>query len=310
MRHRPVAIRRYPSAVCAWACIAAFLLAAVLVLAARAKAQDASGGQMAPPAAAAASDQDERAQGAEAPGERIEEAKKPPLLQDGELDLDAVVDYFEDLYRADSSHSVAEMTVIRPRRERTLRMEMWTQGEEKALVVIQSPPREQGTATLKVGDNLWNYFPRINRTIRIPPSMMLSSWMGSDLTNDDLVRETSYDEDYRYELVGRSQDPPGWRVRFTAKEGVVGLWDRFELVVSEDGRLPLTSEWYDRKGRLARVMTWDQVRVFDGRRLPAHIVLIPQDQEGHRTEFLYLDIDFGVEVEAGKFSLSNLERKR
>ena len=93
---------------------------------------------------------------------------------DGSLDLDAVVQHFEDLYRSESSTSTAELTIVRPRRKRTLSMKIWTQGEDKALVVIQAPPREKGTATLKVDDNLWNYLPRIKRTIRIPPSMMLS----------------------------------------------------------------------------------------------------------------------------------------
>ncbi|MBT4817599.1 MAG: outer membrane lipoprotein-sorting protein, partial [Lentisphaerae bacterium] len=104
------------------------------------------------------------------------------ISSDGSLDLDAVVKHFEDLYRAGSSIASAELTISRPRRSRSLRMNVRTQGEDRALILIQAPPREKGTATLKVDDNLWNYLPRIRRTIRIPPSMMLSSWMGSDFT--------------------------------------------------------------------------------------------------------------------------------
>jgi hypothetical protein len=84
-----------------------------------------------------------------------------------------------------------EMTVTRPRRTQTMRMKAWTEGEDKSLIIVQAPPRDAGTATLKVDNNLWNYMPRIKRTVRIPPSMMLASWMGSDFTNDDLVRESS-----------------------------------------------------------------------------------------------------------------------
>ncbi len=114
-----------------------------------------------------------------------------PFVKDGQVDVDAVVKYFEDLYRSDSSISVAKLTVTKPRRKRTLEMKIWTRGEEKALIVIRNPARERGTATLKVDKNLWNYLPRIKRTIRIPPSMMLASWMGSDFTNDGLVKESS-----------------------------------------------------------------------------------------------------------------------
>jgi hypothetical protein len=187
-------------------------------------------------------------------------------------------------------------------------MKTWTKGQEKALIVILAPAREKGTATLKVDKNLWNYLPRIKRTIRIPPSMMLASWMGSDFTNDDLVRESSYSKDYVYKLIGRSQDPAGWLIRFDAKPGVVGLWNRFELVVSEDGRVPLKAEYYDRKDRLCRKLVWDKVKKFDQRRIPSHLKLVPQDETGHRTEMVYHDIDFEVEVSDSTFSLSRLER--
>jgi outer membrane lipoprotein-sorting protein len=233
-----------------------------------------------------------------------------PFVKDGKVDVEAVVKYFEDLYRSDSSISVAKLTVTKPRRERTLEMKIWTRGEERALVVIESPAREKGTATLKVDKNLWNYLPRIKRTIRIPPSMMLASWMGSDFTNDDLVKESSYSKDYEYKLVGRSEDPNGWLVRFTAKPDIVGLWNRFDLVLSDDARIPLKAEYYDRKDRLSRTMRWYDVKVFDGKRIPARMTLIPSDKEGHKTEMVYLDIRFNVEVPESTFSLANLEQRR
>jgi len=236
---------------------------------------------------------------------------EPPdsaFIKDGTLDLDAVVEHFEDLYRSTSSVGEAELTVVKPRRTRTMRMRMWTQGREKALIVIQAPPREKGTATLKVDRNLWNYLPRIRRTIRIPPSMMLASWMGSNFTNDDLVRDASYRDDYTYRLVGRSQEPPGWLIRFDAKPGIVGLWERLELIVSDSGRIPLQAKYYDRKGRLARTFYWDEVKEFDGRRIPSHMTLVPEDEEGHRTEMRYLDLDFEVDVPDRTFSLSRLEQ--
>jgi len=235
-----------------------------------------------------------------------------PFLTDGKLDLDAVVNHFENLYRADSSISTARLTVTKPRRTKTMELKIWTKGEEKALIVIQAPLREKGIATLMVEDNLWNYFPKINRTIRIPPSMMQSSWMGTDFTNDDLVKETSLDEDYNYDLIGRSDDPNGWLVRFTAKPDTVGLWERFDLVLSPDGRLPIQAKYFDRKARHARTFYWDKVKKFDNRLIPARMTLIPQDEDkkGHKTEMTYLDIDFNKDIPSGTFSLSELERKR
>lgn len=235
-----------------------------------------------------------------------------PFIKDGRLDLDAVVDHFENLYRADSSISTSRITVTKPRRTKTMTLTSWTRGEDKALLVVQSPAREKGIATLMVGDNLWNYFPKIRRTIRIPPSMMQSAWMGTDFTNDDLVRETSLDEDYSYALVGRSEDPNGWLVRFLAKPDMVGIWEQFDLVLSPDGTIPIEAKYFDRKGRHARTLYWDRIEDFAGRRIPAHMTLIPHDKDkkGHKTEMTYLEIDFNVDLADRMFSLSELERKR
>jgi outer membrane lipoprotein-sorting protein len=225
-------------------------------------------------------------------------------------DLDAVLKRLDDLYRSKASIGKMELTVIRPGSKRTMVMRVWTRGEDRALIVIDSPAREAGTATLRVGKNLWNYLPRIARTIRIPPSMMLSSWMGSDFTNDDLVQESSYLDDYNAKIVGRSADPAGWQVRLDAKPGTVGLWKRIDLVISDDGWLPLEEKHYDRRGDLARVMRFDQVRNLGGRRIPTRIVVTPLDKKGHRTEMRYIEMEFNADVPESTFSLQRLERNR
>ncbi len=236
---------------------------------------------------------------------------KVAFVKDGRLDLDAAVKHFEDLYRSKSSTSVSELTVTKPRRDtRTMRMKSWTEGTEKALIIIESPKREKGTATLKVEKNLWNYLPRIKRTIRIPPSMMLGSWMGSDFTNDDLVKESSFRDDYTYKLGGKSEKPKGWILQFDAKPNIVGLWQKFELIVSEDGKTPLEAKYYDRKGRLARQIVWDEIKEFDGRRIPSRMTLTPIDKKGHKTIMTYLDIKFDVKVAKDTFSLRRLEQQR
>lgn len=270
--------------------------------------------------AAAAGEQPEKPDKEEEDAAQTKQEEKPApegeipaqFIKDGKPDLQAIVKHFEDMYRSNSSISWAELTVTKPRLTRTLKMKLWTRGEERALILIKEPAREEGIATLKVDNNLWNYLPRIKRTIRIPPSMMLGSWMGSDFTNDDLVKEASMSKDYTYELVGRSEKPPGWRVRFDSKPDVVGLWQRIDLVVSENGRIPLEAYYYDRKGRLARTITWDEVRDFGDRRVPAHMTLVPQDEkkEGHKTEMRYIEIDFDVDVPEDLFNPSRLEHIR
>jgi len=228
----------------------------------------------------------------------------------GPPDIDRIVHHLDDLYLSRSSIARVEMTVTTPRQSRTIRMKVWTRGRDKALVVIESPARERGTASLRLDRNLWNYLPRISRTIRAPPSMMLGSWMGSDFTNDDLVHSASLTEDFTAAVAGPSRQPAGWLVRLDARPNLVGLWKRIDYVVSQDGTLPIEARYYDRRMRHARTMKFDQVRELDGRTIPTHMSLTPLDQEGHLTDLRYLDIDFDASVPESTFSLSRLEQSR
>lgn len=234
----------------------------------------------------------------------------PAVAQPSPPSLEEVTRRLDDLYRSSGSIARVEMTSVTPRRSRTLRMRIWTRGEDRALIVIESPSREAGTATLRRDRNLWNYLPRISRTIRVPPSMMLSSWMGSDLTNDDLTQSSSYRTDFIATMVGRSTSPSGWLVRYDAREGVVGLWRRIEMVVNDDGTLPVEARYYDRRMRLARTIRYEDVREMDGRRIPTRMVIVPHDRDGHRTEMRYLSVDFDANVSESTFSLTELERRR
>lgn len=224
-------------------------------------------------------------------------------------DVDAVLARLDDLYRSNSSIARVEITVVAPRSTRTMRVRGWTRGEDRALILVESPPRDEGTATLRVGDNLWTYLPRIARTMRVPPAMMLSSWMGTDFTNDDLVKESSLRHDFIATLGARSQSPPGWWITLEVKPDAVGRWARIELLVSDDG-LPIEERHYDRKRRLARTLSFDEVRPLGGRVIPTRLVVRPADASDKRTEMRYLDIAFDVEVPAETFSLSRLEARR
>jgi outer membrane lipoprotein-sorting protein len=225
-------------------------------------------------------------------------------------DVSRLLRQFDEMYESSGTTAQVEITIVKPKKTRILRLRMWGKGEDKALMVIEAPARDAGMATLKVGKNLWNYLPKISRTIRVPPSMMMGSWMGSDLTNDDIVRESSYEEDYTSELVGHSTDPPGWKVRLHARPDIVGLWDRVEVVFSYKDELPVQSQYFDRKGRLSRTMRMGEVKDIGGRRIPMLLTIVPEREEGRRTELRYLRVEFDVEVDDGMFSLSQLERRR
>ena len=216
--------------------------------------------------------------------------------------------FLDELYRSSSSVGKIEILVKTETQERHLRMRIWSKGKEQSLVIIDEPAREAGTATLKVGDNLWNYLPKISRTIRIPPSMMLSPWMGTDFTNDDLVKKSSFEHDFESQIEGPSEEPKGWKLVMNVKPGIVGRWQKIECLIDNE-YLPHIARFYDRKGRLARTFEYSDFRVLGGRKIPTHIRLVSEDQPGHETELRYLEMVFDVNLPDSLFSLSQLERK-
>jgi hypothetical protein len=241
------------------------------------------------------------------PGAVTRAAEAPVAPRQQAPDVSALLTRLDDLYRSKSSIARLEIVVTSPRTTRTLRMRAWSRGTDEALVIIEAPAREEGIATLRVGQNLWNYLPRIARTIRVPPSMMLGSWMGTDFTNDDLVKESSLHDDFTARLGSRSTSPPGWWILLEVKPDVVGRWARIEILVSDD-LLPIEEKHFDRRGRLARTMTFDEIKTLGGRRLPTHLTLVPTDVEGQRTEMRYLELEFDVTLPDDMFSLARLER--
>jgi hypothetical protein len=92
---------------------------------------------------------------------------------------------------------------------------------------------------------MWNYLPKVDRTIKIPPSMMLQPWMGSNFSNDDLVKESSFVEDYTHELVETddSGEVPVYRVVWTPRPDASVVWSRLEFNVREDS-IPVSLAYY------------------------------------------------------------------
>jgi outer membrane lipoprotein-sorting protein len=228
-----------------------------------------------------------------------------------EIDIEEAIREIDELYRSKSSYSEIEMEIVTPHWQRTLAMEAWTIGMEKTFIRIMSPKKEKGLSTLRVGNEMWNYLPKTNKVMKIPPSMMMSSWMGSDFTNDDIVKEFSLFEDYSYEQILPSNDDSGLiYIKSIPREGLPVVWGYIVIVAQEEDYIPVRQEYYDEDGELFRVLTYHDVRDFGGRRIPATMELVPQNKEGHKTVIRYNELEFDIEIDDDIFSLRNLRAGR
>lgn len=209
------------------------------------------------------------------------------------------------------------MTVESPRLSapRTVRFRSWEDREGKrSFIRIFEPSKDAGTGFLKVESNLWMYVPRVERTMRIPPSMMLQSWMGSDFTNDDLVRESSEIDDYDHRWLGvepslaSAGGVRAYVIEYVPHEDAPVVWGRIVSWIGAEGYAPLRQEFYDEDGERLRVMEFSDHRVVDGRHLPHRWSLTPLDKPGHSTRIELIDPRFDFEIDPSVFTRRFLEK--
>ncbi|MFD2531667.1 outer membrane lipoprotein-sorting protein [Gracilimonas halophila] len=225
-------------------------------------------------------------------------------------DATEIIQKMDEKMRGESLKAEVRMTIVRPDWQRTISMKSWSRGTDYSLILITAPARDDGTAFLKRGTEIWNWVPNVGRTIKMPPSMMMQSWMGSDFTNDDLVRESSAVTDYEHELVGEEiiEGYECYKIEMTPKPDAPVVWERVDVWVSKEEYLQLRSEFYDEFGDLINVMKGMNVREFDGRMIPSRMEMIPQDKEGHKTVMEYQSMKFNEGIPESFFSVQNMRR--
>ena len=233
------------------------------------------------------------------------------------VDARSVALLAENSMRSDRTYFSGRMTVTSPRlsRPRVVAFKSWEdRAAKRSLIRILAPKKDIGTGFLKLHPNLWMYVPRVERTVRIPPSMMLQSWMGSDFTNDDLSRESSEIEDYDHELLGIDPGGPdtvahrSYVVEYRPHEDTAVVWGRIVAWLDVDRGTPLRQDFYDEDGEKIRVMRFSEIRKVGGRHVPHRWSLTPLDKPGHFTEIDVQEIAFDLEISDDVFTTRNLKR--
>ena len=202
-----------------------------------------------------------------------------------ELTAVNIIKKADELQRGEQNQSTIKMSIIRPDWTREMTMKSWASGEEYALILVTQPARDKGTAFLKRNREMWNWQPSIDRVIKLPPSMMSQSWMGSDFTNDDLVKQSSIVLDCLHEITGEAtlEDRLCWELTLTPKEDAPVVWGKLKMWVDQKDFLQLKTEFYDEDDYLVNTMYGKKIGELGGRTLPTVMEIIPAEEEGHKT---------------------------
>lgn len=218
--------------------------------------------------------------------------------------------YTDKEMRGDRSRAEMTMTIQTPNWTRTLEVESDVEGKRQALSTIKAPAKEKGIRTLRIENNMWNYFPKLKRKVAVSSSMLLASWMGSDFTNDDILKSSSMSEDYDHKFIQSTKHGDKYRViENTAKTTAKVMWPKIITYSSKEDCLPRIYEYYDKDNTLRRTLTLDEPKNFGGHKFLTRWEMKPTDDPSKKTTLHYKNVDFDVKFPANHFSQQNLTER-
>jgi len=215
--------------------------------------------------------------------------------------------YADNQMRGDRSQSEMVMNIQTPNWSRTLEITSDVEGKGTALSTINAPAKEKGIRTLRIDNNMWNYFPKLKRKVAVSSSMLLASWMGSDFTNDDILKASSMSEDYDHKFLA---DEGSMKViENTAKSSSKVMWPKIVTYSSKTDCLPRTYKYFDKEGTLRRTLTLDNLKTFDGHKFLTHWEMKPENDATKKTVLDYKNVKFNISFKSGHFTQKSLTDK-
>lgn len=232
------------------------------------------------------------------------EAAEPTALE--------IIEKMDDRLRGNSSETTMTMKIVRPKWTRTMTMKSWSKGDKYSLILVTGPARDKGTAFLKRDKEMWQWQPTISRVIKFPPSMMSGSWMGSDLTNEDLSNQSSIVTNYTHKKLAK-QNVEGrlcYQIQLTPKPDAPVVWGKVLMWVDVKDFMQMKTEFYDEDNYLVNTMLSKNVKTMGGRLLPTKMEIIPVDEPGNKTILEYTAMKFEVKLADSFFSVQNMKKIR
>lgn len=212
--------------------------------------------------------------------------------------------------RGNSSQASMTIQTIRPGWSREMSVKVWTKGNDMVMILVTAPAKEKGVVYLKRKKEVWNWIPSIERTIKMPPSMMSQSWMGTDFTHDDLVKESSILDDYDHTIIGDTliDNRTCFKIRMLPKPTSAIVWGKVIICIDKKDFLILHAEYFDEEGELINTMHASDIKLIGGRLLPSRLEMVPADKKGNKTVLIYNSLEFDKPMEDSFFTTQNMLR--
>jgi outer membrane lipoprotein-sorting protein len=225
-------------------------------------------------------------------------------------DAKEIVTKAENLLRGEkTSYSEMQMQIVRPKYTRTLEFKSWAETDGNSMTLITAPAKEKGQSFMKMGNNMWSWNPNIQRLIKMPPSMMSQGWMGSDFSNDDVLKESSLVKDFTHKLI--AEEAVGGlqchKIELIPLPDADVVWGKILMWISKEDHFEMKIEFYDEDGELVKTHTSGDIKTFDGRKLPSMMTIIPADQPQNKTIVTIKSIKFNIAIDKKFFGQQNMK---
>lgn len=215
----------------------------------------------------------------------------------------------DELMQGNSSYSEMTMTIVRPTYQRNISFKSWSKGRDYGMVLITAPAKEKGQSFLKRKNEMWNWVPSISKMIKLPPSMLSQGWMGSDVSNNELLNESSIVNDYDHILLGKENFGGYicWKIKLVPKPGTPVVWGYIIKWISQDGYFQLKSEYYDEENQKVKTEIATDIKTMDNRLIPTRFEVIPADNPKQKTILTIVTMDFDIPIKDDFFSQQQMK---
>lgn len=216
----------------------------------------------------------------------------------------------DEKWQGMSNYTEMKMTIVRPEYSRDIEFKSWSKDRDYSVTLITAPAREKGQSFLKRKNDMWTWNPNISRFIKLPTSMMSQGWMGSDFTNDDILKESSVVKDYKHKLLGEEKinGISCYKIEMLPTEEATVVWGKVIKWISKEDYDQLKSEYYDEDNELIKSDFSTNIKNMDGKLIPTHIEIHPADKPGNRTIVEIKTIKYNIKMNDDFFSQQNMKR--
>jgi outer membrane lipoprotein-sorting protein len=224
-------------------------------------------------------------------------------------DATTIIKKADEKLRGKTSQIEMTIKMVRPTWSREMSVKAWVKGTDLSIILIQAPAKDKGMVYLKRKKEVWYWMPALERIIKLPPSMMNQSWMGTDFTNDDLVKESSIVDDYNHSIIGDTviDNMNCYILQLLPKPDAAVLWGKLIICIDKKDYLELHTKFYDEDGKLIKIMNAYDVKLMDERLIPTHSEMIPLEKPNQKTEMVYKSVQYNRPIEDGFFTAEKMK---